>query len=182
MRAARDVALLVVFMAAVGFALQAGVSLWDDADANRLIAAQAAGREAAVDRHAAPDVRAARGLYLLHHDQVDAALAMFDTMPEKPAEPRAVLLYGLANAHLRRAMEVFDSAPIRRVAPLVNLAKTELRQALTIDPGNWDARYNYDLAAALVHDPEPASFQKGEDMARERATVPDAAGAPNGLP
>ena len=95
---------------------------------------------------------------------------------------RASLLYALGNAHLRRALDAFKTDPMRQIAPIINLAKLEYRQSLQIDPDNWDARYNYDIAAALVREADGAPPNKGHDMARERALWPDVPGAPNGLP
>jgi mxaK protein len=151
-----------------------------DTDILRLYAS---GKDYPLPRDAAPALRAARGLFLLAHDRVDDAQAELDAIgPENTAGPRSLLLYGLANAHLRRALEIFSSAPMRKVAPLIGLAQSEYREVLRADPANWEARYNFDIAIALSHDPEAASFLKGDDMARERALVPDAPGAPNGLP
>jgi mxaK protein len=95
---------------------------------------------------------------------------------------RAILQFGLANAHLRRALDIFSSAPMRQVAPLIGLAQSEYRQVLRADPQNWEARTNFDIASGISHDPDVAAYLKGDDMARERALVPDAPGAPNGLP
>ncbi len=148
-----------------------------------MLAALARGEDRTLPSDASPRLRAARGLFLLSHGKVDDAQSELDSIgPENTAGPRSLLLYGLANAHFRRALELFSSAPMRKVAPLIALAQSEYRQVLRADPANWDARYNFDIASALSHDPEVASFLKGDDMARERALVPDAPGVPNGLP
>ncbi len=179
----RDWAACLVCLAAMGYAaVNAGTLLVLHAE-NARIAAFAAGRDVALPRNAAPEERAARGVFLLSHDRVDDAQVELDSLPDRPDVPaRDALLYALANAHLKRALEIFNSAPMRKVAPLVALAQSEYRQVLRHDPQNWDARYNFDIASALTHDPEAASYLKGDDMARERALVPDAPGAPNGLP
>ena len=49
-------------------------------------------------------------------------------------------------------------------------------------PDDWDARYNYTLAAALVRETEAAEPTSSDEMAHERATWPDIPGAPNGMP
>jgi hypothetical protein len=160
-----------------------GISFVKLRAANGIIALYARGEDYTLPRDAVPALRAARGLFLLAHDRVDEAQAELDAIGlENTAGPRSLLLYGLANAHLRRALEIFTSAPMRRVAPLIGLAQSEYRAVLRADPSNWDARTNFDIASALSHDPEVAFFLKGDDMARERALVPDAPGAPNGLP
>ncbi len=160
-----------------------GISFINLRAENSMIALYARGTDHALPRDAAPALRAARGLFLLAHDRVDDAQAELDAMRlENSAAPHSLLLYGLANAHLHRALDIFSSAPMRKVAPLIGLAQSEYRAVLRADPSNWDARYNFDIASALSHDPEVAFFLKGDDMARERALVPDAPGAPNGLP
>jgi mxaK protein len=180
---ARAMLAAALCVAAAGAALFYGITLMKLRAENALIADYARGIDHALPRDAAPELRAARGLFLLAHDRVDDAQAELDAIgPENVAGPRSLLLYGLANAHLRRALEIFTSAPMRKVAPLIGLAQSEYRAVLRADPSNWDARYNFDIASALSHDPEVASFLKGDDMARERALVPDAPGAPNGLP
>jgi mxaK protein len=141
------------------------------------------GRDAGLPRHAAADLHAARGVFLLSHDRVDDAQIELDSIADATASnARATLLYGLANAHLKHALAIFNAAPMRRVAPLIALAQSEYRQVLRMDPGNWDARYNFDIASGLTHDADVAAYLSGDDMARERALVPDAPGAPNGLP
>jgi mxaK protein len=150
---------------------------------NAAIAAFAENRDAALPRDANPILRAARGLMLLKQNRVDDAQAELDSIdPDRGGPARATLQYALANAHLRRALELFNSEPMRKVAPLIGLAQSEYRQVLRRDPDNWDARTNFDIASGLTHDPDVAAYLKGDDMARERALVPDAPGAPNGLP
>jgi mxaK protein len=150
---------------------------------NAAMADYAAGHDAAPPRDAFPILRAARGLMLLKQNRVDDAQAEFDSIDPDSQDPaRTTLLYALANAHLRRALDLFNSEPMRKVAPLIGLAQSEYRQVLRRDPDNWDARTNFDIASALTHDPGVAAYLKGNDMARERALVPDAPGAPNGLP
>jgi mxaK protein len=171
-----------VCIAALAYAGAMAAKLLSVQSENERIAAFASGKDIVLPRHAAAELRAARGIMLLAHNRVDEAQAEFDSIEDSPSRARDTLLYALANAHLKRAMEVFNSAPMRKVAPLIGLAQSEYRAVLRHDPQNWDARYNFDIASALTHDPEVAAYLKGDDMARERALVPDAPGAPNGLP
>jgi mxaK protein len=178
----RDCMCAALCIAALAYAAATLAELLHVRAENSRIAAFSAGHDMALPRHAAADLHAARGVMLLARDRVDDAQAEFDLIGDQPSPARDTLLYALANAHLKRALEIFNSAPMRQVAPLIGLAQSEYRAVLRHDPQNWDARYNFDIASALTHDPEAASFLKGDDMARERALVPDAPGAPNGLP
>jgi mxaK protein len=179
----RDYAAAFLCLLATVYASFNAVALLELHGENGRIAALSAGRDVTLPQHASPEERVARGVFLLAHDRVDDAQVEFDRIADRPdTSARDVLLYGLANAHLKRALETFSSAPMRKVAPLIALAQSEYRQVLRHDPQNWDARYNFDIASALTHDAEVAAYLKGDDMARERALVPDAPGAPNGLP
>jgi len=178
----RDCIYVAVCVAALAYAAATMAEWLTIKSENARIAAFSAGQDMLLPRHAAAELRAARGIRLLAHDRVDDAQAEFDAMGDTASQARDTLLYALANAHLKRALEIFNSAPMRQVAPLIGLAQSEYRAVLRHDPRNWDARYNFDIASALTHDPEVAAYLKGDDMARERALVPDAPGAPNGLP
>ena len=132
---------------------------------------------------AAVFVALARARFLIAHGQLDAAQAIADRMArEAPAADRAELLYALGNARMRQGLAMFRTVPFRKVAPVLSLAKAEYRQAIQLDPDDWDARYNYALAAALVRDTEAAQPTAGAEMAHERAAWPDIPGAPNGMP
>jgi mxaK protein len=173
----------LVFLVAIVMMIVCGSNFLRIRSENRVLARYAHGQDQMLPRQTTPTLRAARGLLLLSQGRVDEAQTELDSIaPETTAGPRNLLLYGLANAHFRRALDIFSSAPMRKVAPLIGLAQSEYRQVLRADPANWDARYNFDIASALSHDPEVAAYLKGDDMARERALVPDAPGAPNGLP
>lgn len=172
-----------ICLASLAYAATNAEALISRNSENTLIAAFASGHDTPLPRHAAAELHAARGLLLLSQNRVDDAQIELDSIaPDANNEARNTLLYALANAHLKRALEIFSSAPMRQVAPLIALAQSEYRQVLRQDPQNWDARTNFDIASGLTHDPEVAAFLKGDDMARERALVPDAPGAPNGLP
>jgi mxaK protein len=181
--AVRDAALAAVCLVSLAYAAANAAMLAGLRSENASIAAFASGHDMPLARHAAAELHAARGVFLLSRDRIDDAQIELDSIAEAPiSQERDTLLYALANAHLRRALEIFASAPMRQVAPLIALAQSEYRQVLRHDPQNWDARYNFDIASALTHDAEVAAYLKGDDMARERALVPDAPGAPNGLP
>jgi mxaK protein len=157
--------------------------LWAQASrSNTAIAALAAGHDVPVSHDDPAPIQAARGLYLLTTRHVEEAQALAERMSGADAASRATLLYALGNAHMRQALMIFATAPMRQVAPMIQLAKSEYRLSLRLDPDNWDARYNYDIAAALVRDADVPPSRKGEEMAHERAYFPDVPGAPNGLP
>jgi mxaK protein len=182
-RRAGDAALGLVLAVSLIAAGTSGFLLWRGAQANHTIALLAEGKDIPVPHDDLGPLQAARARFLLRQGRFDAASAIADRMVAG-GDPvsRASLLYALGNAHLRRALDAFKTDPMRQIAPIINVAKSEYREALSIDPQNWDARYNYDIGAALVRDADGAPPNKGADMARERALWPDIPGAPNGLP
>ena len=173
---------LAALLAGLALAVLGGARQWNAARQNSAVSALAAGQDLAVGQDAPGLLLLARARYLIAHGQLEAAQAITDRMAASLAPERADALYALGNAHLRQALALFRTVPFRKVAPILRLAKAEYRQALQTDPDNWDARYNYTLAAALVRDTEAAEPTASDEMAHQRATWPDIPGAPNGMP
>jgi mxaK protein len=180
---ARDAAFAFMVTAGLVVAVCSWLQFWSAGAQNKAIAALAAGRDIAVGADAAAPVGAARARFLAARGNILAAQAIADRMTQ-PADAavRADLLYTLANAQFRHGLTMIRQVPFRLVKPVISLALSDYRQALVIDPGNWDARYNFALAAALVRDTEPATPTSGSQMSHERAAWPDIPGAPNGMP
>ncbi len=169
---------------AVGVALSAygGERLWQVHSQNRQVAALVEGRDVAVDQDAPAPVQAARARLLIAQGKLDAAQAIADRLQAGPAAIRASVLYTLGNAHMRHALAILSQVPFRLVRPVLGQARSLYRQAIELDPGNWDARYNYALVNALIPDADAAQPTAGNQMSHERAAWPDIPGAPNGLP
>ncbi len=174
---------MLVLAAGLALSVEGGVRLWRTTRQNAQIAALSAGQDVPTDRDAPDRVLVARARFLVARHNLDGAEAIADRLAQAGgAAPRAALLYALGNAHMRQALTMFKEVPFRLVAPVLAHAKAEYRQAMQLDPGNWDARYNYTLAAALVRDTESAQPTAGDEMSHERAAWPDIPGAPNGMP
>jgi mxaK protein len=164
-------------------ALQAGWQLWRDTRDNRKIAALASGHDMPIGSTPSAALLAARGRFLVAQGDIDQAREIAERLnAPRMANDRAALLYALGNEHLRRAMQIFMLVPLRQVKPLVNAAKAEYRQSLQLNPSDWDCRYNFALAATLIHDRETSKALIGAQMSHDRATWPDIPGAPNGMP
>jgi mxaK protein len=182
-RHARMPAAALLLIAGLGLVAAGAVRDWHASAQNAAIARLMAGQDLAVEPDAPPALLAARARALIARGNLDGAQAIADRLAASaPAGVRAPLLYALGNAHMRHAFAIFTQLPFRQVRPFLSLAKSEYRQALQLDPGNWDARYNYAIAASLVRDTEHAAPSVGDQMAHERAAWPDIPGAPNGMP
>jgi mxaK protein len=162
----------------------AGADLeWRARTANAAIAALGAGRDVAVAADAPQAVLAARAIYLIGRHDLAGAQAIADGMAnDADGTVRASVLFALGNAHMRQAYVMISKLPFWKVRPVIALAKSEYRQSVQLDPGDWNARYNYAIASSLVHDQEPAKPTTGDAMSHERAAWPDIPGAPNGMP
>jgi mxaK protein len=152
---------------------------------NALIQRLAGGEDVAIDIAAAPDaILLARADYLLARDRIDEAQTIADVAAARNApETRAALLYNLANARLRIAIEAIEQGALDKAIASVNLAKTAYRLALRIDPEAWDAKYNLDIAMRLVRD-LPQQDDTAEDKSPEepKQLWTDLPGIPKGLP
>jgi mxaK protein len=182
-RRATQWAAATVLIAALTEAEQAGISFWQATADNTEIIALESGRDITAAGDAPAPVLAARAQFLVAQGKIDAARSIADKLSAPASAPlRASVLYAIGNAHLRQAMQIYLLVPLAQVKPLVNAAKAEFRQALELDPGNWDCRYNFAIAATLIHDTEAAKAISGAQMSHDRASWPDIPGAPNGMP
>jgi mxaK protein len=170
-------------LAAAGFAASmcSVVSAWRD---NRTIAALVAGADLPVGPGARSETLLARAHFLLQRGRIDEAQAFVPAVEARgDAQLLARLQYGLANARLRAAFSLLEQNRIDPAIPLVRLAKDGYRAALAIEPANWDARYNLDVAMRLVRDfPQiERSFDEPPTQAPKQLWT-DLPGVPKGLP
>lgn len=172
---------VAILVTATGMFAASAIRLWHGERDIARIASLGAGQNLAVDDGADPAVLAAEGATLVARGKSEAAQAIADRLNGAPADHAAVL-YAIANARMRAALGIFTQVPFRVIKGSIAQAKAEYRQAIQLDPDNWDARYNYAIAAALVRDTESSTPSAGDEMAHERAAWPDIPGAPNGMP
>lgn len=119
---------------------------------------------------------------LLRRDRFDEAqLAASRAPASMPPRERSALLYNIANAQIRQALMVLHQGDFDRSAATVNVAKAGYRAALKLDPGNWNARNNLDVAMRIVRDLPEADNGDAKD---EKPTTnwTDLPGIPKGLP
>ncbi|PZQ10717.1 MAG: hypothetical protein DI564_15465 [Rhodanobacter denitrificans] len=141
---------LAIALAAVAAATAALLQRTHD---NRRIAALAEGRDVEIGEDASAALTFARAHYLLVRDRLDDARAPTERLALGDARRFAfAALYDKGNAHLRRALEIVDAHRYDDTIAQVNLAKEHYLRALRIDPGDWDAKLNLDVAMRLVRD------------------------------
>jgi mxaK protein len=172
-----------LLLAGTGLAASGGLQLWRMHMQAVGIARLAAGQDVAVGPTDAPTLQAAKARALIAQGNFADAQAIADRLAlSGDGALNADLLYALGNANLRRALKLYPNLAYRQVRPFLALARSDYRQALHLDPQNWDARYNLAIAAALLPETEHATPASGDEMAHERAAWPDIPGTPNGMP
>ncbi len=93
------------------------------------------------------------------------------------------MLYNMANARMRGAVTAIGKGDYDKAVPLVMLAKAEYRSALRLNPSNWDAKYNLDIAMRLVRDlPQAVGEDEEKPLQTPEKLWTDLPGAPKGLP
>jgi mxaK protein len=152
-----------------------------NADIDRLRAGGEVQVDAASARAALLDARAA---FLLKRGRIEEAQPLLDQAAHR-ADPGiyARMLYNMANARMRAAIAAIEKGNFDKAIPLVSLAKAEYRAALRLDPENWDAKYNLDVAMRLVRDlPQGAGEDEQKPLETPEKLWTDLPGTPKGLP
>lgn len=152
---------------------------------NEWIAKLLSGHDIAIDKviGAQPQVRLARAIYLRQMHRYDEALATLNLIIDQGGpELQMKTRYNLGNLYLAQAVEQTEALNFNEALPLAGLAKQTYRQALVLNSGFWDAKYNFEVAMRLL--PEMNRVNIGDDGPESKksklwTTVP---GFPRGLP
>ena len=185
LRRAQDPLLWIALGASVLACVVAGGLLLSAERSNATIRNLRAGKDVAVDAvTAAPAVIEARAHFLLTRDRIEEAQPLLDQASLRADESGQVrMLYNMANARVRAAIAAIEKGNFDKAIPLVALAKSEYRAALRLESGNWDAKYNLDVAMRLVRDlPRAESEDEAEPKETPAKLWTDLPGVPKGLP
>ncbi|MEJ0052014.1 MAG: MxaK protein [Methylovirgula sp.] len=158
---------LVSLVVVLAVCTVAAFAVWGrDAARNRIIAALAHNHDVAVAQNAAPKLLFARAYFLATHGQLDEAQALVSLFDLRGSDKaRADLHYDLGNGRLLAAFDKIDMADFDAAGALVGLAQEDYIEAMRLDPDDWDARYNFDVAARLVR--QYPSFVNTPDPRRQ---------------
>ncbi len=119
----------------------------------------------------------------VRRDHIDDAQAILSNAEARlPPGVRALALYNIANYRTKLAAEKVRTGDIDSAAALINLAKSEYRLALKLDPENWDIRYNLDVAMRVVRDLPQADNPEITSPDAPKKLWTDLPGVPKGLP
>jgi mxaK protein len=179
----RSLVWLVAILSAAWF-VYAAEDLFSTERSNRNVQDLLAQRDIAIDpRTASPQEVLARINEWIRRDHIDdAQSALSQAELLLPANVRAAALYNIANARTRMAGEEVRKGEVDSAAALINLAKSEYRVALGLEPDNWDMRYNIDVAMRVVRDLPPGDNPETTSPDAPKKLWTDLPGVPKGLP
>lgn len=157
---------------------------------NATIDALAARREIVVPVDARLEVAYARVRFLLDRDRVDEAAPLVEIIgrdaASDPSSARRQLAAdawrALGSARLRLAFNLMRDGKIDEAIPSVRIAKEFYIRALRLVPGDWDAKFNLDVASRLVRDFPEGNAQGEESPDPPKRVWTDLPGLPKGLP
>lgn len=161
-------ALLALAVACAG-ALE---SAWRWHEARRISRAIAVWRAGAASSTEAlaqrePVLMLARAIrYGLQERHEEAADLFHYVAGQGSADLQAAAAYGLGNLYLRRALAQADGGEPARAQAEAELAKDAYRSALRLQPDDWDAKYQLELAHRLA--PEFEQVESGSEPPDER--------------
>ena len=157
-------------MTALGLAYD-GVS-WLRAE--RANAAIREGQALSLGTRTSPDVIFAQAYALGMSGQQQRALTLYREVaaPTRNADAlRAAALYNIGNLHLRQALAARSDGAEGQAMALFELAKQSYRDALSIDPKDWDAKYNLERVLRLAPEAEEQELGEGPSITRRRMPV-----------
>jgi mxaK protein len=164
-----------------GGAAWQGAALWR---LHRLNAALAAPDSIRIDEHTEPLLVFAKARRLAQTGQADEAIRLYTSLSDT-ADPdlRARALHNLATLYLQDAAKRWNAHGVLEAAHVgteVELAKENYRQALRLNPGDWDARFNLEYAYRIT--PPPKERGKADFQGSKSSVFSTLPGLPGGGP
>lgn len=162
----------------------AGV-IYDIHQDNDLIRQLTSGKDVAVNKviGGAPELRLARAFYFKQKHRYDEALSTLSLIMDKGDQKfQAKARYNLGNLYLEQAMQQVKAMNIKEAQPLAGLAKQAYRQSLALDSGNWDAKYNLEVAMRLLPEMDRVDMPDDEPKNQKSQLWTTVPGFPRGLP
>ena len=152
---------------------------------NDLIRQLISGKDVAVNKvvSSEPELRLARAFYFKQKHRYDEALSTLSLIMDKGDQKfQAKARYNLGNLYLEQAMQQVKAMNIKEAQPLAGLAKQAYRQSLALDSGNWDAKYNLEVAMRLLPEMDRVDMPDDEPKNQKSQLWTTVPGFPRGLP
>ncbi|UHD45143.1 hypothetical protein LUX29_19350 [Aureimonas altamirensis] len=174
--------LVTALFASLAIAVWASLQLMEERRDNRAIAALGSGMPVETSSQRA-EVLFAQSRQLLRRGRPDEAEALSPALAMAGnAGLAAAHAYNLGNGRLRQAFTMVEDNRIDAAIPVVRVAQEDYRRALRLNPADFDAKWNLDLASRLVRAFPRAAPDEEEDGTRPRNIWTDLPGLPRGLP
>jgi mxaK protein len=171
---------LLVSLLVAGAAYE-GHALWRAIRHNQIIAAP---DRYEIGESAEPELIFAQAYAAARNGDRQEALRLYGSLAERgDRQFRAKLRYNLGTLYLRDAAALWNAKGVLeyiRVNTLVAAAQENLREALRLEPGNWDARYNLEYAYRIT--PPPKEKPKSDFKASKGSVYATLPSLPGGGP
>lgn len=138
----------------------------------------------------APRVVFARAIALERQGRFEEALSVYAEAETLGSEAlRYAVRVNTANLFLRRGIAVAqEDGHAQRAMVMLQLAKAGYRRALRERPGDWDVRYNLELALRVLPDLEARNWRRSgneaevqEALKKDKAAWTEMVGQPRGM-
>jgi mxaK protein len=139
--------------------------------AQRVNAAIREGNALSLGERGPPEAIFAQAYLLAMRGQPQRALILYREITAVAGNPdalRASALYNIGNVHLRQALAARADGADGQAMALFELAKQSYRDALSIEPGDWDAKYNLERVLRLSPETEEPELGEGPPLTRRR--------------
>ncbi len=184
-RRLRHISLWSALALSLSGALYSAAMLYGIHQDNELIRQLTSGKDVAVNKviGGEPELRLARAFYFKQKHRYDEALSTLSLVMDKGDQKfQAKARYNLGNLYLEQAIQQVKATHINEALPLLGLAKQSYRQSLALDSGNWDAKYNLEVAMRLLPEMDRVDMPDDEPTNRKSQLWTTVPGFPRGLP
>mgnify|MGYP003394744628 CR=1 FL=1 len=152
---------------------------------NDLIRQLTSGKDVAVNKviGGEPELRLARAFYFKQKHRYDEALSTLSLIMDKGDQKfQAKSRYNLGNLYLEQAVQQVKAMKMNEALPLAGLAKQAYRQSLALDSGDWDAKYNLEVAMRLLPEMDRVDMPDDSPINQKSQLWTTVPGFPRGLP
>ena len=130
-----------------------------------------------------PELRLARAYFFKQKHRYDEALSTLSLIMNKDdLKFQAKAHYNLGNLYLEQVVQQVKAMNMNEALPLAGLAKQAYRQALALDSGDWDAKYNLEVAMRLLPEMDKVDIPDDEPKNQKSQLWTTVPGFPRGLP
>ena len=119
----------------------------------------------------APEVAFAQAYALAARGDTLRALTRYREAAQAGGPLAVSALYNIGNLHLRQGLAAQDAGQKAQSLALFELAKQSYRDALAIEPGDWNAKYNLERTLRLAPDAAPAPPVPGEQALHQKKAI-----------